>query len=95
MHTLTRFGIQRLCLGWVIFFAGWMLILWLHTFSDTVPHRFISPILLLLWIALVVCVWDGCKMFTPRFRFVLFAIQVVTAVAVCMSFVHHILYHSL
>src|SRR5437867_7880572 len=63
MNAFTRFGIQRVLIGWAIFGSGLVLILWLHTFSDRAPHRMILPLLLLLWIALGVCVWDGCKSF--------------------------------
>ena len=65
MKTLTQFGIQRLLLGWVIFLSGLLPVQWLHTFTDRTAHRAIGPMFLLLWIALLVCVWDGCCQVVP------------------------------
>ena len=95
MKPLTHFGIQRLLLGWVIFLSGLLPLLWLHTFTDRAAHRAIGPLLLLLWIALLVCVWDGCKMFSPRLRLIFVLVQVAASVAVCMLFVLHLINQSL
>jgi hypothetical protein len=87
-----RFALQRLFLGWALFFTGWLLILWLHTFNDRVPHRMIGP--LLLWITLTVCLWDGCRIFAIPLRAFLFVLQVATGVAVSTVIVLHILNHA-
>jgi hypothetical protein len=94
VRTAKEFGIQRLVSGWVIFFGGLTLILWLHTFSDRAPHRLILPLLLLLWVALIVCIWDACKKFTPRLRIICIFAQVVVALIACMLLVSHFLNHS-
>lgn len=91
LKTSTHLGIQRLLLGWVIFLGGLIPLLWLHTFSDRAAHRAIGPLFLLLWIALLVCVWDGCKLFTPRLRFIFFLVQVTASVVVCMLFFLHLI----
>jgi hypothetical protein len=94
MKPLAHFGIQRLLLGWAIFLGGLLPLLWLHTFTDRAAHRAIGPLLLLLWIALLVCVWDGCKMFTPGLRLIFVVVQVAASVAVCMLFVLHLINQS-
>jgi len=94
MNAVKNFGVQRLLLGWGIFFLGLMLLAWLHTFRDRAPHRAIGPLLLLLWISLVVCLWDGCKMFSPRLRFVFLAVQIAAAVVASMLFVLHLIGQS-
>ena len=94
MNILTRFGIQRILIGWAIFGSGLVLILWLHTFSDRAPHRMILPLLLLLWIALGVCVWDGCKSFALWKRIVFIFAQAAVAVIACVLLISHFLYHS-
>jgi len=94
MKLPTHFGIQRLLLGWVIFLGGLLPLQWLHTFTDRTAHRAIGPMFLLLWIALWVCVWDGCKMFTPRLRIIFVLVQVAASVAVCMLFVLHLINQS-
>jgi len=91
MKPPTHFGIQRLLLGWVIFLGGLLPLQWLHTFTDRAAHRAIGPMFLLLWIALLVCVRDGCKMFTPRLRIIFVLVQVAASVAVCMLFVLHLI----
>jgi uncharacterized membrane protein len=77
-----------------MFVGGLILILWLHAFSDRMPHRMILPLLLLLWIALVMCIWDGCKMFTPGLRILSILVQVVAAVIACILLMSHFLNHS-
>lgn len=94
MSTLTRFGIRRILTGWALFGGGFGLILWLHTFSDRAPHRMILPLLLLLWVALGVCVWDGCKSFALWKRIAFILTQAVTAAIACVSLISHFLYHS-
>jgi hypothetical protein len=92
MKTLTRSGIQHILIGWAIFGSGLVLILWLHTFRDRAPHRMISPLLLLLWIALGVCVWDGCKSFALWKRIVFIFAQAVVAAIACILVISHFLY---
>jgi len=94
MKPTTQFALQRLLLGWALFFTGWLLILWLHTFNDRVPHRMIGPLLLLLWTTLTVCLWDGCRIFPIRLRVFLFVLQVASGVAVSTLIVLHILNHT-
>ena len=87
-------SVRRILTGWAIFGTGLVLILWLHTFTDTVPHRMISPLLLVLWIALGVCVWDGCKVFALWKRIVFILAQAAVAAAACLLLISHFLYHS-
>ena len=94
MNTLTRFGIRRILIGWAIFGSGLGLILWLHSFSDRAPHRMILPLLLLLWIALGVCVWDGCKSYAPWKRILFVFAQAAVAATACILLISHFLYHS-
>ena len=87
-------SVQRILIGWAIFASGLSLILWLHTFSDRAPHRMILPLLLLLWIALSICIWDGCKKFALWKRIVLILAQVAVAAMACALVISHFLYHS-
>src|SRR5262245_48271807 len=94
MNTLTRFSIQRLLTGWAISGGGLVLVLWLHTFSDRAPHRMILPLLLLLWVTLGVCVWDGCKPFAFWKRVAFISAQAAAAAIACILLISHFLYHS-
>ena len=94
MTTLTHSGIRRIALGWVIYLTGLAPLLWLHTFVDRMAHRAIGPLLLLLWIALLLCVWDGCKVFGFRLRLFLFVVQLAASVVACMLFVLHLINQS-
>jgi hypothetical protein len=90
----SRFGIQRVLIGWAIFGSGLGLILWLHTFRDRAPHRMILPLLVLLWIALGVCVWDGCKSFVLWKRIVFIFAQAAVAAVACILLISYFLCHS-
>ena len=81
-------------MGWVIFGSGLVFILWLHTFRDAAPHKMISPLLLLLWVSLGVCVWDGCKSLTLWKRAILIFTQAAVAAVACVLLISHFLYHS-
>ena len=94
MNTLTGFGVRRILTGWAIFGSGLVFILWLHTFRDSAPHRMILPLLLLLWVALGVCVWDSCKSFTVWKRLVFIFTQAAAAAIACVLLISHFLYHS-
>jgi hypothetical protein len=94
MKTNTRCALQRLALGWALFLTGWLLILWLHSFNDQVTHRLMGPLLLLLWITLTVCLWDGCRILPVRLRAFLFLAQVATGVGVSTLIVLHLLNHA-
>lgn len=94
MNTLTRFSIQRIVTGWVIFGSGLILVLWLHTFRDSAPHTMILPLLLLLWVALIVCVWDGCRTFALWKRIVFILAQAAVAATACILLISHFLSHS-
>jgi hypothetical protein len=94
MNALARFNIQRILIGWAIFGSGLVLILWLHTFNDRAPHRMILPLFLLLWIALGVCAWDGCKSFALWKRAVFIFVQAAVAATACVLLLSHFLYHS-
>ena len=93
MNMLTRFGIRRILMGWAIFGSGLVFILWLHAFSDRAPHRMIPPLLLLLWVALGVCLWDGCKSFVLWKRIVFIFAQAAVAAIGCILLISHFLYH--
>jgi hypothetical protein len=95
MKTLTHFGIRRMALGWMIYLIGMAPLLWLHTFINRAVHRAIPPLLLLLWIVLLLCVWDGCKVFSLRLRVFLFSVQLAASVVACMLFVLHLIRQSL
>ena len=94
MNPLTRFSIQRILMGWAIFGGGLILILWMHTFRDRALHRMILPLLLILWVALGVCVWDGCKSFDFWKRIVLIFAQAAVAAIACVVLISHFLDHS-
>ena len=94
MKTLTNFGIRRIALGWMIFLMGLAPLLWLHTFTDVAAHRAIGPLLLVLWIALLLCVWDGCKVFSLRLCLLLFLVQLAASVGACMLFILHLISQS-
>ena len=94
MKALTHFGIRRIALGWMIYLIGLAPLLWLHTFIDRAAHRAIAPLLLLLWIALLLCVWDGCKVFSLRLRLLLFSVQLAASVVACMLFILHLISQS-
>ena len=69
----------RLWLGWAIFLPGLLSLSWLHTFRDRLAHSAILPLFLLVWIAFAVYVWDGCKLIAPRWRLVLFSLQLAAS----------------
>ena len=94
LHALTKCGTGRILTGWAIFTSGLIFILWLHSLRDSAPHRMILPLLLLLWVALGVCVWDGCKSFTLWTRIVLIFAQAVVAAIACALLISHFLRHS-
>ena len=91
MKTLRYPGLRRIVTGWTVFLVGLTLLLWLHTFRDSIAHSAILPLLLLLWIVLATAIWDGCKGITPRRRFVLLLLQAVAAVLASAFFVQHLL----
>lgn len=95
MKMLTHFDLQRIVTGWAVFIIGLMLLLWLHTFRDSVAHSAILPLLLLLWIVLAVAVWDGSKAVTMWLRFVFLLLQAVAALSASALFFQHLLRTSL
>ena len=95
MKMLAHFGMRRIATGWVVFIAGLLLLLWLHTFRDTVAHAAIFPLLFFLWIVLAGTVWDGCKAVTPRVRLALLSLQAIAALAASALFFQHLLRTSL
>ena len=95
MKLFTHFGMRRVVTGWAAFIIGLLLLLWLHTFRDSIAHSAILPLLLLLWIVLAVAIWDGCKAITLRLRFVLLLLQAVAAFCASALFFQHLLGRSL
>jgi hypothetical protein len=94
MNTQTRFGIKRIFTGWAIFSGGLLLVPWLHTFADRTPHRMLLPLMFFAWIALGVCVWDGCKSMALWKRIVFISVQAAVALIASILLVLHFLYHS-
>ena len=94
MRSPARSFIQRIFIGWAVFGSGMVLIMWLHTFTDRVAHRMILPLLFLLWVALGVCLWDGCKTFTLWKRTLLMFVQAAVAAIACTLLISYFLYHS-
>ena len=78
-----------------MFILGLLLLLWLHTFRDHLAHSAILPVFLLIWIILVACSWDGSKVIAPRWRYVLFSLQVLASVVIGIFFFHHLITASL
>jgi len=95
MKMLTHFDMQRIVTGWTVFIIGLMLLLWLHTFRDSVAHSAILPLLLMLWIVLAIAVWDGCKSVTRWLRFLFLLLQAVAALSASALFFQHLLRTSL
>jgi len=83
---------RRILAGWAVFGCGLLLILWLHTFDDRTPHRMIPPLLLLLWIALGLCVWDGCKSFGVWKRIAVILAHAAMAAIACGLLISRFLY---
>jgi hypothetical protein len=54
----------------------------------------ILPLLVLLWIALGVCVWDGCKSFALWKRIIFILAQAAVAAVACILLISYFLYHS-
>jgi hypothetical protein len=95
MKMFSHCGLNRIVTGWVVFVVGLALLLWLHTFRDHAAHSLIVPLFLLLWVILVVLVWDGRNVVAPRFRFFLFSFHALMASVASVLFFQHLLRTSL
>ena len=94
MSKLTRAGIRRIVSGWAALLIGLAPLLWLHTFRDNGAHQVIGPLFLLLWIILLVFVWEGCKSFRLQLRYILLTAQVAASVILCRLFFQRLIEQS-
>jgi hypothetical protein len=91
---LTDTGLRRTAAGWAVFLVGLLLLLWLHTFRDRLAHSAILPLFLSMWVGLLACAWDGSKVVAPRWRYVLFSLQLIASAVVGALFFQHLIGQS-
>jgi hypothetical protein len=94
MDKPTGVRVRRIALAWVVFLGGLGLLLGLHTFRDRLAHQAIGPLFLLLWVFLLLNIWDACRDAKLRWKYALFAVHILVSVVLCLCFFQHLIHQS-